>query len=112
MPLTRRVDAEHIDQVVHDSKTTSKYDYIYVPAADQAAVRYFQALENERNTRHRLPLLKVVALPSPDQINGDFVRNLEGEHGILSLALETNADGKIVSAPYVVPGGRFNELYC
>ena len=29
--LTRRIDAEHIDRVVHDSKTTSKYDYIYVP---------------------------------------------------------------------------------
>jgi alpha,alpha-trehalase len=110
--LTRRIDAEHIDQVVHDSKTTSKYDYIYVPADDKAAIQYFQALENERNTRHRLPPLKVVALPSPDQINGAFVRNLDGAHGILSLALETNADGKIAGAPYVVPGGRFNELYC
>lgn len=109
--LTRRIDAEHIDQVVHDSKTTSKYDYIYVPAADQAAVQYFQALEKARDARHRLPPLKVVALPSPDQINGDFVRNLDGEHGLLSLRLETNTDGKIAGTPYVVPGGRFNELY-
>ena len=30
----------------------------------------------------------------------------------MSLALETNADGKITGVPYVVPGGRFNELYC
>ncbi len=110
--LTRRIDADQIDRVVHDPKTRSKYDYIYVPGADKAAVAYFQALENERNTRHRLPPLKVVALPSPDQLNGDFVRNLDGEHGILSLALETNADGKMAGAPYVVPGGRFNELYC
>lgn len=109
--LTRRIDAEHPDQVVHDSKTTSKSDFVYVPAADQAAVRYFQALEIARNTRHRLPPLKVVALPAPDQINGDFVRNLDGEHGLLSLRLETNTDGKIAGAPYVVPGGRFNELY-
>ena len=110
--LTRRIDSEHIDRVVHDSKTTSKYDYIYVPAADKAALQYFQALENERNTRLRTPPLKVVALPPPDQINGDFVRNLDGAHGILSLALQTNADGKISGVPYVVPGGRFNELYC
>ena len=110
--LTRRIDAEHMDQVVHDSKAISKYDYVYVPAADKIAVRYFQALEKARNTRHRSPPLKVVTLPSPDQINGAFVRNLDGAHGILSLVLETNADGKTVGAPYVVPGGRFNELYC
>ena len=109
--LTRRIDAEHIDRVVHDSKTTSKYDYIYVPAADKTAFQYFQALEKARNARHRMPPLKVVALPPPDKITGDFVRNLDGENGILALALETNADGKIAGVPYVVPGGRFNELY-
>ncbi len=53
----------------------------------------------------------VVLLPSPDKITGDFVRNLDGAHGLLSMALETNADGSISGAPYVVPGGRFNELY-
>jgi alpha,alpha-trehalase len=110
--LTRRIDAEHIDQVVHDPKMTSKYDYIYVPATDKAAVQYFHALEKTRNSRHRMPPLKVVALPPPDKITGAFVRNLDGAHGILSLALETNADGKITGVPYVVPGGRFNELYC
>jgi alpha,alpha-trehalase len=51
-------------------------------------------------------------LPSPDKITGEFVRDLDGEHGLLSLALETNADGKTSGVPYVVPGGRFNELYC
>ena len=110
--LTRRIDAEHFNQVVNDPKAIAKYDYIYVPAADETAVNYFQALEQERNAKHRQPPLKVVTLPSPDQITGEFVRDLDGEHGILSLALETNADGKITGVPYVVPGGRFNELYC
>jgi alpha,alpha-trehalase len=110
--LTRRIDAEHFNQVVNDPKAISKFDYIYVPAADEMAVKYFQALEKDRNEKHRQPPLKVVALPSPDKITGEFVRNLDGEHGILSLALETNADGKISGVPYVVPGGRFNELYC
>ena len=76
------------------------------------ALKYFQAVEKTNNERHHSPPLKVVALPSPDKITGAFVRNLDGEHGILSLALETNADGKIAGVPYVVPGGRFNELYC
>jgi alpha,alpha-trehalase len=110
--LTRRIDAGHINQVVQDPKAIAKYDYIYVPAADEMAVNYFQALEKERNAKHRLPPLKVVALPSPEKITGEYVRDLDGEHGILSLALETNADGKITGVPYVVPGGRFNELYC
>ena len=98
--------------MVNDPKAIAKYDYIYVPAADETAVHYFQALEQERNAKHRQPPLKIVTLPSPDQITGEFVRDLDGEHGILSLALETNADGKITGVPYVVPGGRFNELYC
>ena len=40
--LTRRIDASNIDKVVHDPKAASKYDYIYVPAADTNALKYFQ----------------------------------------------------------------------
>jgi alpha,alpha-trehalase len=110
--LTRRIDADHLDQVVHDPKVASKCDFIYVPESDAAAVRYFKSLEKQAAERRRSPALKVVILPPPEKITGDFVRNLDGSHGILSLKLETNADGKISGVPYVVPGGRFNELYC
>jgi len=109
--LTRQIDAAHIDQVVHDPKVVSKADYIYVPGADTAAVNYFAAVAKTAGEQHRSPPLKVRLLPAPAKISGAFVRNLDGEHGILSLALETNADGKISGVPYVVPGGRFNELY-
>jgi alpha,alpha-trehalase len=111
--LTRRIDAQHVDQVVRDSKTTAKYDYLYVPADDAVAIKYFQAIANSNLGQHRSPALKVVALPPPDKITGDFVRNLDGAHGLLSLKLETNAAGvPVCGVPYVVPGGRFNELYC
>jgi alpha,alpha-trehalase len=110
--LTRRIDAEHLDQVVTDSKTRSRFDYIYVPASDPTAVRYFQKLEETASAQRRAPSLKVVVLPSPDQIDGEFVRHLDGAHGILSLKLELDAQGRpIRGVPYVVPGGRFNELY-
>ncbi|MDE3066156.1 MAG: trehalase [Verrucomicrobiota bacterium] len=109
--LTRRIDASHLDQVVHDPKVQAKEDYLYVPASDTNAVRYFQSIEKTADAKGRWPALKVVLLPSPDKITGEFVRELDGEHGLLSLALETNADGNIVGVPYVVPGGRFNELY-
>jgi alpha,alpha-trehalase len=110
--LTRRIDVSNIDRVVHDPKAASKYDYIYVPAADTNALAYFRSVEKIKNERFHSPPLRVVALPSPDKITGEFVRDLDGEHGLLSLALETNADGKTSGVPYVVPGGRFNELYC
>ncbi|HXS69570.1 MAG TPA: trehalase family glycosidase, partial [Candidatus Polarisedimenticolia bacterium] len=110
--LTRRIDAEHVDQVVHDSKTASKYDYIYVPASDPLAVNYFKSLERTAAEHDRSPGLKVVVLPSPDKFTGDFVRHLDGAHGILSLKLEVDPKTKAIrGVPYVVPGGRFNELY-
>ena len=102
--LTRRIDAQHIDQVVRDSKTWSKYDHLYVPAADTTAVKYFQSI-NEPN-------LKVVVLPPPERITGEFIRHLDSVHGLLSLKLEPDGRGGLEGVPYVVPGGRFNELYC
>jgi len=111
--LTRRIDAAHLDQVVRDPKTDAKHDYLYVPAADPVAVKYFQDLEKADTGQHRSPALKVVVLPPPDKITGEFVRNLDGEHGLLSLKLQLDEAGHPVGGvPYVVPGGRFNELYC
>ena len=110
--LTRRIDANHFNRVVSDPKVPAKYDYIYVPGSDPVAVKYFLDLEQSGPARHRSPALKVVVLPSPDKITAAFVRNLDGAHGILSLKLELDAQGNPVGGvPYVVPGGRFNELY-
>jgi alpha,alpha-trehalase len=111
--LTRRIDARHLDQVVRDPKVTAKYDYLYVPAGDPVALKYFQGIEQSPLGQHRSPALKVVQLPSPDKITGALVRNLDGAHGLLSLKLELNAQGEpVCGVPYLVPGGRFNELYC
>ncbi len=109
--LTRRIDAAHIDQVVHDSKVATKVDFLYVPGSDGAARRYFESVAQAAAKDHRWPELRVVAVPLPDKTSGAFVRHLDGSHGLLSLALETSADGRIAGVPYVVPGGRFNELY-
>jgi len=110
--LTRRIDLKHLNQVVRDPKSKAKYDYLYVPTADETAIKYFRDIENSSAGRHRSPALKVVLLPSPDKITGAFIRNLDGAHGLLSLKLELNASGEpVCGVPYVVPGGRFNELY-
>jgi alpha,alpha-trehalase len=110
--LTRRVDAEHLDQVLKDSKVRSKYDYLYVPLEDEIALRYFKKCEQDATERKRWPALKVVPLPQPDRINAAFLRNLDGKHGLLSLKLERAGPAEqFRGIPYVVPGGRFNELY-
>lgn len=110
--LTRRVDAAHVEEVVLDSKVASKAHYLYVPASDGSAVEYFRAIERDAAAQHRAPKLKVFVLPAPGKFSGEFVRRLDGEHGLLTLKLEFDSQGRPVrGAPYVVPGGRFNELY-
>lgn len=103
--LTRRIDTEHLSQVVPDPKSQSKDNYLYIPASDPGAVHYFE------RTGQGSSSVKIVLLPSPDKITSAFVRNLDGAHGLLSLALMTNINGTISGVPYIVPGGRFNELY-
>jgi alpha,alpha-trehalase len=110
--LTRRIDASHLDQVLPDSKVRSKCDFLYVPSSDDVALRYFRQCEQKAIEQKRSPSLQVVALPSPARLTGTFVRDLDGEHGLLSLAMQKDSSGNVSAAiPYVVPGGRFNELY-
>src|SRR5690242_10579233 len=58
--LTRRIDAAHMDEVVHDTKVQSKFDYLYVPATDTNAVHYFQSVEKSESAKNRSPTLKIV----------------------------------------------------
>ncbi|KMU88191.1 neutral trehalase [Coccidioides immitis H538.4] len=55
-------------------------------------------------------------LPPEEEITAEFVRDLNNKPGLLALAMEEYVDpvtGKLDlrGVPYVVPGGRFNELY-
>ena len=96
--LTRRIDEKGLNQILSDEKvvTLDGFRYIYVPESDRAAYEYVQ---NEAVKNAKLKL-KVALLPA--KITADYVRHLDGRHGLLTLA---------VGAPFVVPGGRFNEMY-
>ncbi|MBI2619181.1 MAG: trehalase [Ignavibacteriales bacterium] len=104
--LTRRVDEKNLDVILADEKTISKdgYRYLYVAPSDRSAFDYFTAAAR-RNPSLRL---KVVRLPRT--ITADYVKSLEGSHGIVTLALQQSGE-KIEGVPFVVPGGRFNEMY-
>lgn len=124
--LTRRIDATTLERVVADPKNdyasssaespAEGWDrctprpslgviprFLYVPATDPLAFTYYAKLGAER------PWLVVCQLPAA--VTPAWVAGLDGargssRHGLLGLAI--GAEGPI---PYVVPGGRFNELY-
>ncbi|MFQ5657069.1 MAG: trehalase family glycosidase [Candidatus Methylomirabilales bacterium] len=104
--LTRRIDKEHLGELLHDEKIpTNGVRYVYVPHTDPRAYAYFSQVAAER------PDLQLRVERLPAKITPEYVRGLEGRHGLLSLGLECTPEGEEAGVPFVVPGGRFNEMY-
>ncbi len=105
--LTRRIDAENLGKILGDSKAAAGDGkrYLYVPFSDVEGWDYFSGLV----PRFREMGLEVVRLP--ERVTPEFVRALDGRHGLLSLGLRKDPAGRIGGIPFVVPGGRFNEMY-
>ncbi len=100
--LTRTIDKKGLAKVVSDEKSQSKKQRIYIPYNDAYAYSYFKELETSFNN------LEVVKLPK--SITPEYVLSINDKPGILSLKLEEK-NGVINGVPFVVPGGRFNEMY-
>jgi alpha,alpha-trehalase len=100
--LTRTIDQKGLHKILEDQKTASEFSYLYVPIKDDFAFKYYKNLEKT------IPNLKVVGLP--DVISDEFSLTLNKQPGILALALQKNGS-EISGVPFVVPGGRFNEMY-
>lgn len=97
--LTRRVDKDGLERILTDTKASdSLMRRLYVPATDSVGQTYFKALEAN------FKQFQVVVLPK--DISPEYVKSINDKPGILSLKLDK---GK--SVPFVVPGGRFNEMY-
>ena len=103
--LTRTMDASGIETLLKDSKNETLDEIavliVYVPDGDDMAFDYYSELKKV------LPL-EVVRLP--EDISPEYVRTLNNKPGILSLKLEEN-NNTVTGVPFVVPGGRFNEMY-
>ncbi len=100
--LTRSIDKEGLAKVLGDTKSNTDTLRLYIPIDDKKAVSYFQSLENE------FQKLKVVILPK--EITPEYVKTLNDKPGILNLAHIKNGEN-YQGQPFVVPGGRFNEMY-
>ncbi len=95
--LTRTVDEKGIAAIVGDAKTETTVNRIYVPFTDEYAQNYFKKIGEKYN-------IAVVVLP--ENITPEYVRSINDKPGILSLKIENDS-----GVPFVVPGGRFNEMY-
>ena len=104
--LTRRIDEAGLAGILHDDKLPQGgRHYLYVPFQDERAYAYFQGIADRRAD------LKLSVVRLPREVTPGYVRGLGLRHGLLSLGLARGSDGKLHGLPFVVPGGRFNEMY-
>jgi alpha,alpha-trehalase len=100
--LTRTIDKKGLSRIIEDEKTVNNQATLYVPATDIQGVAYFQDLEQEVSN------FKVEILPI--DFSMEYLETLNKKPGILALALQQKLYS-LQGVPFVVPGGRFNEMY-
>jgi alpha,alpha-trehalase len=100
--LTRTIDKKGLPAVLSDEKSASHINRIYIPYKDTKAYTYFKELEASVEN------LEIIKLPK--NITPEYVLSINDKPGILSLKLEER-NGVYKGVPFVVPGGRFNEMY-
>jgi alpha,alpha-trehalase len=109
--LERSLDGDLIAKAGKDPKdwTADPRPRIYIPHDCPEQLAYYTNVAKE-NPEMRLD---VRVLPE-DGLDAKYVRGLNGAPGILALAMKkVTVNGKTIlkGEPFVVPGGRFNELY-
>ncbi|KAN0092931.1 glycoside hydrolase family 37 protein [Tylopilus felleus] len=110
--LTRRIDGDGLEAITADPKNRTGHlqPRIYVPHGEPAMVEYYRKVAREKP---HMNLDVVVLPPKPD--DPYFVKSLNSKPGLLALAMNEVDDGKggrtLKGIPFIVPGGRFNELY-
>jgi alpha,alpha-trehalase len=110
--LTRRIDGSVIEIAGRDPKdwTSDPRPRIYVPRGAPEQHAYYTKVALDR------PNLRLDVCWLPEKITPEAVRDMNDKPGLLALAMEEIIDEKtgaktLRGLPFVVPGGRFNELY-
>ena len=96
--LTRTIDKKGIVKLLKDEKAKNTEQRIYVPAGDKKGIEYYKKVQKNH------PELTVEILP--EKISPEYILSINKKPGILALKLNKNK-----GVPFVVPGGRFNEMY-
>jgi alpha,alpha-trehalase len=110
--LTRRIDGSVIEVAGKDPKdwTDDPRPRIYIPRGAPEQYAYYTKVALDR------PKLRLDVCWLPAKITPESVRDMNAKPGLLALAMEEVTDPKtgdktLKGLPFVVPGGRFNELY-
>ncbi|CAP97655.1 alpha,alpha-trehalase nth1 [Penicillium rubens] len=110
--LTRRIDGSNIEVAGRDPKdwTADPRPRIYIPPGAQTQFEYYEQIAKDH------PELRLDVQMLPAAITPDYVMGLNDKPGLLALAMEkkpndSTGETDLVGVPFVVPGGRFNELY-
>ncbi|KAG9289416.1 hypothetical protein G9A89_007977 [Geosiphon pyriformis] len=109
--LTRRIDAEGLEVICADPKnrTANHNARIYIPYGETEVFEYYKHVAETRTHLN----LQVEMLPQ--DISPEYVKSINDRPGILSLAMRKYVDDQgnttLRGVPFVVPGGRFNEMY-
>ena len=111
--LVRVIDGSVIERVGKDPKdrTSNPRPRIYVPRGAPDQFKYYTQVAEERPEVG----LDVQWLPA-EGITPEYVRSINNKPGLLALEMEKFVDPltgqeTLRGLPFVVPGGRFNELY-
>ncbi|KAF8471180.1 neutral trehalase [Kalaharituber pfeilii] len=110
--LTRFIDDTVIEEVARDPKAERMKDprpRIYVPPGAPEQYEYYKRVAERR------PELNLDVVLLPEKITAEYTKSVNDKPGLLALAMEEYTDNtgrkSLRGCPYVVPGGRFNELY-
>ncbi|KAG0365481.1 neutral trehalase [Gamsiella multidivaricata] len=109
--LTRRIDAEGLEMISNDPKNRSKNTAprIYVPYGEDEVLEYYNSVKITK------PNLQLQVEQLPKDITPKYVQSINEKPGILALAMTKHVDEDghetLKGVPFVVPGGRFNEMY-
>lgn len=111
--LTRVIDESAIEQAGKDPKDRTGHPQprIYVPQGAPEQFEYYSKVAQERPQLN----LDVQWLPK-DPSNPKYVRSINHKPGLLAVEMERRFDPDtgeqyLRGLPFLVPGGRFNELY-
>ena len=111
--LTRRIDASSIELVGKDPKdwTDDPRPRIYVLVSCPDQIQYYEQLAKEQ-PQIRLDVIRL----APEDITPEGIRDMNDKPGLLALAMEqyintSTGTTELRGLPFVVPGGRFNEMY-
>ena len=101
--LTHALDEDGIVKLLEDSKGKKDANKrIYISYRDQDQFNYYLDVSKKH------PYLNLDVIRLPEKITTSYVESINEKPGILGLKIDyKNGRG----FPFVVPGGRFNEMY-